>query len=158
MLYIEIKYANIAGPRLDLFKISKSKPYVASAVCPFCEPQKKKKKKFYIYEWQEKNTLMCKCHKCGYSNSLINYLKSQEPFLYKDYRVEYLKATGNYVEPKKEIKIPKTKKFAIRKTIDDNFISILDLDDNHKCKEYVLSRKIPDKQFSELFYTSDFKQ
>ena len=84
--------------------------------CPICGDSKKHKNKARGYFYQVKTNTNFKCHNCGASSSLNNFLKQIDTTLHKQYVLEKFKeghAGGrNFVveEPKFEFKKPVFKK------------------------------------------------
>ena len=111
---IDSKYVNLVSSRLQKFKRVKANLY--NFRCPICGDSKKHKNKARGYLYQVKANTNFKCHNCGASLSLNNFLKQIDPVLHKQYTMEKFKegfAGGrNFVveEPKFEFKRPVFKK------------------------------------------------
>jgi len=111
---IDSKYVNLVSSRLQKFKRVKANLY--NFRCPICGDSKKHKNKARGYLYQVKANTNFKCHNCGASLSLNNFLKQIDPVLHKQYTMEKFKegfAGGrNFVveEPKFEFKKPVFKK------------------------------------------------
>ena len=111
---IDSKYVNLVSSRLQKFKRVKANLY--NFRCPICGDSKKHKNKARGYLYQVKTNTNFKCHNCGASLSLNNFLKQIDPVLHKQYTMEKFKegfAGGrNFVveEPKFEFKKPVFKK------------------------------------------------
>ena len=111
---IDSKYVNLVSSRLQKFKRVKANLY--NFRCPICGDSKKHKNKARGYLYQVKTNTNFKCHNCGASLSLNNFLKKIDPVLHKQYTMEKFKegfAGGrNFVveEPKFEFKKPVFKK------------------------------------------------
>lgn len=171
MLYIDIKYAQIAGRSIERFKILKNSPFLACGRCKICGDSQKNKSKTRFYFYEKEGCVNAQCHNCGYSSSLGFYLKLQDAILSKEYFFEKFKDKNNSL-PKPTIKPCKEftpKKINYTKS-DLPGLSVLpsvwDLPDDHFAKMYVTSRKIPKTTpllFSENFcnfasqYKDDFK-
>ena len=93
-----------------------------------------------------------KCHNCGASMSLNNFLKKLDPILHKQYTMEKFKEghTGKNFPtptPKLEFKAPTFKK--------KTKISLPKASSNSEAKKYLEDRKIDPDNF---FYTASFKK
>jgi len=144
---IDSKYINLVSARLDKFKRVKNNLY--NFRCPVCGDSQKNKNKTRGYLYQVKNNTNFKCHNCGASMSLNNFIKTLDGTLHKQYTMEKFKEghTGkNFVveEPKLEFKKPVFKKAINLPKASSNPIS----------KQYLENRKInPDK----FYYADRFK-
>ena len=110
---IDSKYIGLVSSRLQKFKRVKADLY--NFRCPICGDSQKHKNKARGYFYQVKTNTNYKCHNCGVSLSLNNFIKQIDPTLHKQYTMEKFKEgyTGkNFVveEPKLEFKKPIFKK------------------------------------------------
>ena len=110
---IDSKYIGLVSSRLQKFKSVKADLY--NFRCPICGDSQKHKNKARGYFYQVKTNTNYKCHNCGVSLSLNNFIKQIDPTLHKQYTMEKFKEgyTGkNFVveEPKLEFKKPIFKK------------------------------------------------
>ena len=111
---IDSKYISLISSRLSKFK--RVKPNLYNFRCPICGDSQKHKNKARGYLYQVKSNTNFKCHNCGASSSLNNFLKQIDPVLHKQYTMEKFKegfAGGrNFVveEPKFEFSKPVFKK------------------------------------------------
>jgi transcription elongation factor Elf1 len=139
---VDSKYIGLISSRLQKFKKVKADLY--NFRCPICGDSQKNKNKTRGYLYQVKNNTNFKCHNCGASMSLNNFLKTLDPTLHKQYTLEKFKEghTGkNFVveAPKLEFKKP-----VFKKSIDLPKAST-----NQVAKEYLENRKLdPDKFYS----------
>ena len=107
---IDSKFIGLVSSRLQKFKRVKADLY--NFRCPICGDSQKHKNKARGYFYQVKTNTNFKCHNCGASMSLNNFLKQIDPTLHKQYVMEKFKeghAGGrNFVveEPKFEFKKP----------------------------------------------------
>ena len=107
---IDSKYIGLVSSRLEKFKRVKADLY--NFRCPICGDSQKHKNKARGYFYQVKTNTNFKCHNCGASSSLNNFLKQIDTTLHKQYVLEKFKeghAGGrNFVveEPKFEFKKP----------------------------------------------------
>ena len=107
---VDSKYINLVSSRLQKFK--RVKPDLYNFRCPICGDSKKNKSKTRGYLYAIKANVNFKCHNCGASMSLNNFLKTLDPVIHKQYAFEKFKDghTGrNFVveEPKFEFEAPK---------------------------------------------------
>ena len=106
---IDSKYIGLVSSRLQKFKRVKADLY--NFRCPICGDSQKHKNKARGYFYQVKVNTNYKCHNCGASLSLNNFLKQIDPTLHKQYTMEKFKEgyTGKgfvVEEPKLEFKKP----------------------------------------------------
>ena len=144
---VDSKYIGLISSRLQKFKKVKADLY--NFRCPICGDSQKNKNKTRGYIYKVKNNTNFKCHNCGASMSLNNFLKKMDTTLHKQYTLEKFKEghTGkNFVveEPKFNFKKP-----VFKKSIDLPKAST-----NQVAKEYLERRKLnPDK----FYYADRFK-
>ena len=113
MDYVDSKFIGLVSSRLEKFKRVKSNLY--NFRCPICGDSKKNKSKTRGYLYAGKANTNFKCHNCGASMSLNNFLKQVDPAVHKQYVLEKFKEghTGrNFVteEPDFKFEAPKFKK------------------------------------------------
>ena len=122
MNHVDSKFINLVSSKLQKFKRVKSDLY--NFRCPVCGDSKKNKSKTRGYLYGMKANVNFKCHNCGASMTLSNFLKHIDPVLHKQYVFERFKdgTTGRATvveEPvfkfeapkfKKKLKLPKASK------------------------------------------------
>ena len=146
---IDSKFIGLVSSRLQKFKRVKADLY--NFRCPICGESKKHKNKARGYFYQVKTNTNFKCHNCGASLSLNNFLKQIDPTLHKQYTLEKFKegfAGGrNFVveEPKLEFEKP-----IFRKGLDLPKASEVTVS-----REYLEKRKLDPSKF---YFTNKFKQ
>ena len=74
---VDSKYIGLISSRLQKFKKVKADLY--NFRCPICGDSQKNKNKTRGYLYQVKNNTNFKCHNCGASMSLNNFLKTLDP-------------------------------------------------------------------------------
>ena len=158
-LAIESKFIRLLSHRLRNFK--QKKDYVWNFSCPICGDSKKNLLKARGYVYSKGNNLFYRCHNCGSSLSLGNFIKQFDPEIYKEFVLERYKSGesgfSNFKKPKFEnIKPPKFGKIEKQNFEYGEWLS--DLPDNHFCKAYAKQRKIPNKHFSKLLFTPNYKK
>ena len=145
---IDSKYIGLVSSRLQKFKRVKADLY--NFRCPICGDSQRNKNKARGYIYPVKNNTNFKCHNCGASLSLNNFLKKLDPSLHKQYTLEKFKEghTGkNFVvdEPKFVFEKPKfTRKLDLPKA-----------SENPYAKEYLEERKLNPEKF---YFTDKFKE
>ena len=147
MDHVDSKFIGLISPKLQKFK--RVKPDLYNFRCPICGDSKKNKSKTRGYLYAVKTNVNFKCHNCGASMSLNNFLKTLDPYIHKQYTFEKFKDghTGrNFVaeEPKFKFEPPKFKpKLDLPKA-----------SENQIAKQYLEKRNINPSKF---YYTDTFK-
>jgi len=145
---VDSKYVGIISTRLQKFKRVKTDLY--NFRCPICGDSQKNKNKTRGYFYVVKNNTNFKCHNCGASLSLNNFIKKIDGTLHKQYTMEKFKEghTGrNFVVDEPEFTF---KKPVFRKSID-----LPKASQNEDSKKYLINRGLnPDK----FYYAEKFKQ
>ena len=113
MDYVDSKFIGLVSSRLEKFKRVKSNLY--NFRCPICGDSKKTKSKTRGYLYTSKANTNFKCHNCGASMSLNNFLKKVDPVVQKQYAMEKFKegfSGRNFVveEPEFKFEAPKFKR------------------------------------------------
>ena len=145
---VDSKYIGLVSSRLQKFKRVKADLY--NFRCPICGDSQKHKNKARGYFYQVKTNTNFKCHNCGASLSLNNFLKQIDTTLHKQYCLEKFKEghTGkNFVvdEPKFDFKKP-----TFKKQLDIPRASEVPI-----AREYLEKRKLDPTKF---YFTSKFKK
>jgi len=140
----------------SLDKFAWKKDNLANCRCPICGDSQKNKNRARGYFYQKGNNLFYRCHNCGISTTLYKFLEEVSPALCREYALERWKGGenghSNYTKPKFKFEQPSFD----GKRID--LPSMVELSDDHECKEYVVSRKIPMDFLSDLFYAENFAE
>ena len=145
---VDSKYIGLVSSRLQKFKKVKNDLY--NFRCPICGDSQKHKNKARGYFYVVKNNTNFKCHNCGASLSLNNFLKTIDTTLHKQYTLEKFKeghtGKGFVVEaPKLEFKKPVFKKK----------LDLPKASENDIAKEYLTERKLDPEKF---YFTDSFKK
>ena len=147
MNLVDSKYIGLVSSRLQKFK--RVKPDLYNFRCPICGDSQKNKSKTRGYLYAVKADMNFRCHNCGASMTLSNFIKKIDPALHKQYVFERFKdgktGRGTVVEePKFNFEAPKFKpKLDLPKA-----------SENPIAKRYLEKRKLnPDK----FYYTDKFK-
>jgi len=154
--YIDRQFINIAASRLDRFKWKKND--LANCRCCFCGDSSKNKIKARGYFYRKKNNFFYKCHNCGVSVNLYNFLEKLDPNLCKEYAIQRWKdgqnGNSNYKKPTIEISFETEKK--LNKNILSGLPTLSSLENDHPAYEYARKRRIPKKYFDILLYSEKF--
>ena len=145
---VDSKYVGLISSRLQKFK--KVKPDLYNFRCPICGDSQKNKNKCRGYMYVVKNNTNFKCHNCGASLSLNNFIKKLDTTLHKQYTLEKFKEghTGRgFVVEEPEFKF---KKPVFRKKLD-----LPKASENSYAKEYLEKRKLNPEKF---YFTDSFKR
>ena len=145
---VDSKYIGLISSRLQKFK--RVKPDLYNFRCPICGDSQKHKNKARGYIYVVKNNTNFKCHNCGASLSLNNFIKKIDGTLHKQYTLEKFKEghTGRgFVAEEPEFKF---KKPVFRKKLD-----LPKASENADAREYLEKRKLnPDK----FYFANNFKR
>lgn len=156
MSLIDSKYIGLISIKLQ--KYSKKKEGLYTFRCPYCGDSQRHKNKTRGYIYKYKNDHNFKCHNCGVSRSLTNFLKDQDPALHDQYVFERYKegATG------RASNTPTPKKFKFEKPKfskkDFDLKKISELNTSHLARKFLQNRRIPDSYFEELYFVENFKE
>ena len=159
-LWIDQKYASLLGTQLQQFKVKKTKPYIAQFRCPVCGDSATNRFKTRGHFYEHSGHINFKCFNCSASTSLSKFIKTQNPVLYTEYRLELLKETGGENTNIEENFIPAIEKFSSRRI--DSFepfkelSKISQLKPNHPAKLYVQERKIPSHVHYRIYYSPTY--
>lgn len=157
LLWLDQKYASLAGAGLEQFKIVKNKPFIAKFRCPICGDSQTNKFKTRGHFYEHSGRINYKCFNCSYSTSLSKFIKTTNPVLYSEYRLESLKEQG---QPEEEQFVPAIEKFSSRRI--DHFDpfkelkKISQLKPEHPAKKYILERKIPSNTHFRIYYSPTY--
>jgi transcription elongation factor Elf1 len=158
-LPIESKYVRLISSRLRNFK--QKKDYLWNFSCPICGDSQKNKTKARGYVFPKGNNLFYRCHNCGVSIGVGNFIKAVDESLYKEFVLERYKSgeTNNTRSANTVLNIPsprfdkldKQKVFEHAEWVDK-------LPSGHFCLEYCKKRQIPSNILSKLLFTPHYKQ
>ena len=145
---IDSKYIGLVSSRLQKFKRVKSDLY--NFRCPICGDSQKHKNKARGYIYQVKNNSNFKCHNCGASMSLNNFLKTIDTTLHKQYTLEKFKEghTGrNFVAEEPT--------FTFKKPIFKKKLDLPKASEDPDARRYLEKRKLNPEKF---YFTDSFKR
>jgi transcription elongation factor Elf1 len=161
--FVDHKYVGLISPRLDKFARKDQNLY--NFRCPICGDSTSNKTKARGYIYERKNALYFRCHNCGASMSIGNFVKSLDANLYKQYALEKYSegATGHGRVSAKtpenlfDFSAPKFSKKTTKSSSIEGLCHIDMLPTDHKAVVYLNSRKIPKSKYNRLFYAENFK-
>ena len=145
---IDSKYVGLISSRLQKFKKVKSDLY--NFRCPICGDSQKNKNKCRGYMYVVKNNTNFKCHNCGASLSLNNFIKKLDTTLHKQYTLEKFKEghTGrSFVVDEPE--------FTFKKPVFKKKLNLPKASENPVANNYLAKRKLNPEKF---YYTDKFKE
>ena len=151
-LWIDKKYLNLISHRLDRFAWKSDT--LANMRCPICGDSQKNKAKARGYAFIIKGGMSYKCHNCGASMNIGQFIQHIEPSLYKEYKLEILKDKQMLINTPAQPRIVQ-KKLVFKTKI--NLPTIESLPEAHYAKQYILNRKIPESYHSQLYYAENFR-
>ena len=144
---VDSKYIGVISSRLQKFKKVKADLY--NFRCPICGDSQKNKSKTRGYLYAVKADMNFRCHNCGASMTLSNFIKTIDPVIHKQYIFERFKnnktGRGTVVEdPKFNFEAPQFKpKLDLPKASEVKI-----------AKQYLDNRKLDPTKF---YYTDKFK-
>ena len=145
---VDSKYVGLVSSRLQKFKRVKADLY--NFRCPICGDSQKNKNKTRGYIYSVKNNTNFKCHNCGASMSLNNFIKELDPMLHKQYTMEKFKEghTGkNFV-----VEQPK---FEFVKPVFKRNLNLPKASEVPIASEYLTKRKLNPEKF---YFADKFKE
>ena len=144
---VDSKYIGVISSRLQKFKKVKADLY--NFRCPICGDSQKNKSKTRGYLYAVKADMNFRCHNCGASMTLSNFIKTIDPVIHKQYVFDRFKGNktgrGTVVEdPKFNFEVPQFKpKLDLPKASEVKI-----------AKQYLENRKLDSTKF---YYTDKFK-
>jgi len=87
-LWIDQKFASLVGTQLEQFKVVKTKPYIAKFRCPVCGDSQTNRFKTRGHLYEHAGHINYKCFNCGHSTTLAKFIKTINPVLYTEYKLE----------------------------------------------------------------------
>ena len=89
MYYVDVKYLRLLSSRLPKFKQLNDHSW--NCRCILCGDSKRNENKSRGYFYKSKDYIVYKCHNCGVSKTLYDFLKSVDSALHKEYIFELYK-------------------------------------------------------------------
>ena len=146
MNLVDSKFIGLVSSRLQKFK--RIKPDLYNFRCPICGDSQKNKSKTRGYLYSVKADMNFRCHNCGASMTLSNFLKEIDPVIHKQYVFERFKTNstgrGTVVEePTFKFEEPKFK----------TKLSLPPCSEVQRGREYLESRRLDPERF---YWAEDF--
>ena len=146
MNLVDSKFIGLISSRLQKFK--RVKPDLYNFRCPICGDSQKNKSKTRGYLYSVKADMNFRCHNCGASMTLSNFLKEIDPVIHKQYIFERFKTNktgrGTVVEePTFKFEKPKFK----------TKLSLPSCSEVQRGREYLKSRRLDPQRF---YWAEDF--
>lgn len=155
MLYIDAKFVGQISYKLRNFK--KKNDYYWNFSCPICGDSKKNELKARGFVYKNQDRLVYKCHNCGISTSIGGLLKHLDPIVYNEYVLERYKENTSKHMP--HAKIEQAVPIITQEVSTDLILAgAQPLQSNEKALQYVVSRKIPQDRWKDLYYVPKFKE
>lgn len=155
MLYIDAKFVGQISYKLRNFK--KKNDYYWNFSCPICGDSKKNELKARGFVYKNQDRLVYKCHNCGISTSIGGLLKHLDPIVYNEYVLERYKENTSKHMP--HAKIEQAVPLITQEVSTDLIMAgAQPLQSNEKALQYVVSRKIPQDRWKDLYYVPKFKE
>lgn len=164
---LEKDFVTQVGSQIDGFSWTGDR--VAACRCPYCGDSKKKKNKRRGYFFIGKDErgydsgFRFKCHNCGMSVSLYDFLKEHDESLYKKMKFEFIKVK-KFEEEIQRVRKPSVPK-SVPKTVSYKpdlmvqYPTIFELDKNHRARVYMeQERMMPKESLMRIYYVENFPE
>lgn len=148
-LFLQRQFADQLASRLQGWRVQSYSPYRANFRCPICGDSQKNKFKKRGYILEAKGYLTYHCHNACGTIGFEKYLKDHHGDLYSMYRLDLLR-----MNPKEEFVAEE-----VVEVIDEVESINIDLDSfmsDPRAYDYIVSRKIPNTFWDDIFYTEKF--
>jgi hypothetical protein len=165
-LWMEISFLKQVAYRLDRFAIKKDgQDFLANCRCHVCGDSQKKANKKRGYFYQHDGHIFYKCWNCGISYSFSNFLKEFDPATWNAFRMECYREKAGRFEPEPptppsddllKTKISDILVRAKEAELFDGCPLVVDLEDGHPAKVYLMGRKLPNKHLNMFYYVESF--
>jgi hypothetical protein len=159
MNWLEEKYIGGMAARLNMFRRVESGYNFRCFVCGDSQKSRTKARGFLL---QRSGKYSYYCHNCHVNMSFSRFLETVDPAAHQDYiRERYTEKTASYNTERINEPAPDMSRFITPKFIKytqlANLKKISQLDLDHPARRYVVSRQIPSKYHSKLFFAPKFK-
>lgn len=151
-VFVDRKFLKLLSPKLKRF--SQKKEDLFNFRCPFCGDSQKNQSKARGYVYRRKADYFYKCQNCGVGHNMFNFINSIDTELAKEYSLENYRQkvdVDDNLEFKFETPIFEEKKYTI------DLPKIEELTSEHYARAYCENRKIPESNYSHLYFSHDFK-
>jgi len=161
-LFTDVKFLNLVGPRLPLFK--RKGDYLYNCRCPICGDSRKKQNLARGYFYRQSNDLYYKCHNCDASQHFGTFLKNYDALLYKEYALERY-ANGENRRPhaapefKFEAPVFQPQTSAPEPSPVDTLLTRVDnMPADSEVRKFCAARHIPESELHRLYHIDDIKR
>lgn len=153
-LFIQKNYADQLGSRLSLFKVQSYSPYRSNFRCPICGDSQKNRRRKRAYIIENGGQLYFHCHnECGtlsFESLLRNYFSD----VYATYKLDLL---ANLQLNNKRVRSYEKEEYIDVDAINQEYeINLPLVETVPRAYEYLKRRCIPEKFFSEIYFTMNF--
>lgn len=157
-LSTDLKYFLLLTPRFE--KYQRKSDYLFNVRCPICGDSQKNKNKMRGYVYRKNNDLLYKCHNCGAGMGIGNLIKHLDSNIHREYIMERYKS-GEVVSSNNRSQlfdIPAPRFGKLETPTYQNAERCDTLPKEHFCRTYLEKRQIPEKFFSKLYFTPNYKK
>ena len=157
-VFIDRKYLLLLSSRLRNFKHKKDSLYNFS--CPICGDSKTNTLKSRGYVFAKGNDMFYRCHNCGASMNMRNFIRHMDASLYQEYVMETYLNNQHLTNSNFSGSIIKSTNFKFGKVDNKMYESaqrISELPNGHFCLDYIKYRRIPSTFWDSLLFTTNFK-
>jgi transcription elongation factor Elf1 len=154
--FVDMKYVMMLSSRFQRFQVKHRNPLKVNLRCPICNDSQKSmtKARGWITENTKTHSLFYSCFNCGSAHSFTNFLKMQDPSLYRDYLAEKFLTKERKPD---ETTTPNPEKPKFDKSPLKTIKKVSQLKHDHPVKTYINQRQIPPDQHYRLYYAPKFK-
>lgn len=153
-LYVQAMFASQLAGSLG-FKRTNS--YTWNGRCPICNDSQKNKSKKRGYIYNVSQTLNFMCHNCGASMSFEKFLKNQNEVLYREFKLETLKDSGQSTS--REIEDLSKYKTKIPENLKMSWLDLMTpVSEDAAAVKYLTNRLIPESKWNCLYVTDTYRE
>jgi transcription elongation factor Elf1 len=157
MDWLEHKFIGSISSRLEKFK--RKGPNLYNFRCPLCGDSQSNKTKARAYIYEKKGESRFHCHNCNVTSSVANFIKAVDQSAYNEMQMEKLQGKKSPDQIDYEEFIAKMKKPVFMKMGPlKGLKKVSQLSPDHRVKQFVESRRIPNPFHAILFSCPNFKQ
>lgn len=155
--WIDVKYSNIVGQQLKLFKIKSQTPFTATFRCYVCGDSQKNPFKTRGTFKAKNQTVFMSCYNCGTAKHISTVLREIDSNLYNEYKLETLANKPRTTDLTKVHPEAPRPVFAYSNVL-KGLRKISELPYDHPARSYLDKRSIPVSSHYKLYYAPRFKK
>jgi len=155
MSYLVSKYIGLLAHHLRNFK--KKSPNLWNFSCPLCGDSQTHKSKARGYIFERKGNYFFKCHNCAASRSFQSLLKELNLPLYNEYRLEWLRESGNAAPEHTPVVAEPTVGTGYDDGVFKDLSRLTQLPNEHFARAFVTKRLIPPRFYSTMFFAPKYQ-